>query len=281
MRSCQSGWARGHGRERVDQQVEALLRVQPAGGHDHLGVGVGEPAGQRRERVRDADEAGGRAGQQRAVVALVARGEHGEGVEPAVVAADLPRDPRQVRAEVHVLLADDGERPRSRPRGEQVEAGPRGDQHAAAQAAQPAGELQVGVRAAVGEADGRRGGRARSAAGSGSGAPARRGRGRGGGRRARSRSRRAGTAKNGASRPRYRLMISTGRGGRELLGQAQRGADRPAHAVGVAEQDVHAARARRRPAAASAGARPAPRPGRRWRGAARARAAAASGAGGR
>ena len=73
IRSLHSGCSRGDRRERADQQVEALLPGQPARGHDHRRVERRRPPAQLGQRVGDALDAGRRAVEHAAVVALVVR----------------------------------------------------------------------------------------------------------------------------------------------------------------------------------------------------------------
>ena len=106
-------------------------------------------AGHARDGVGDAGDADGRAGQRRGVVALVRGGEDGERVQAAVRAPDVGRQPRAVRVEVHVLLADGGHPRPGEPRGEQVEGRSRGDEDPAPHRPQPPEQRHVGPQARV------------------------------------------------------------------------------------------------------------------------------------
>ena len=131
-----------------DQQVEALLRVQPARGDDHRAVERRALARERGDRVGQAHDPRRRVAERLGVVAPVGLGEHRERVEVAVAAADVGGQPAPVRVEVHVLLRDRHDARPAERRREQVEARARADHDAAAHRAQPPHEQHVGPQAA-------------------------------------------------------------------------------------------------------------------------------------
>ena len=234
MRSCQSGWAAATGRQRGDQQVEALLRVEPARGDRDLALGSRALAGQRRHRVGQPHDLR-RAVEHRRVVAAVLLGQHREGVEPAVAAPEVAREPSPVGVEVHVLLRD-GDRARAAERGgSRLKLGRVPIDDPAAHRAQAPGQQHVGPQAAprVGEVVGvheqarRAGPRARR---------------RCAGRRPPIPPPRRGTGRTAASRRRTTLTTSTERPrSTSDSRQAHRGPHRPAHPPRVQQQDPHVA----------------------------------------
>ena len=129
--------------EGADQEVEALLRGEPAGRDDDLRVELRGAGAERLDRVRQALDPR-RPGQLARVVLAVALGQDRERVERSVAAADRGRERRPVRVEVHVLLRDHDRPGRGDRLGQQRPGGPRRDDDVAARRAQPPHELEVG-----------------------------------------------------------------------------------------------------------------------------------------
>ncbi len=173
--------------------------------------------------------------------------EHGQRVEPAVVAADVGRQPRAVRAEVQVLLPDHGHRRVREPGGEQVQRRAGGDQRAAAQRAQAA---QRAARRSTGCTTGRRSPRGGSAGSAAGRAAARRPAG----------ARRSSSARTRTpSGQREERPLAAAQHAhdldlvrlRERAGERERRADRAAEAPGVGEQEADGPGVRRAAAAAA------------------------------
>ena len=107
MRSSQPGW-RGASRANAStSRSKPFWRVSRPAATTTCDSGSRAAAAQRGHRVGDALHARARAVEQRGIVGEVALAQHRERVEPAVAAAEVRRERRPVRAEVHVLLADD------------------------------------------------------------------------------------------------------------------------------------------------------------------------------
>ena len=162
MRSCQSGCGRRDALPGADQEVEALLRLQPPGGDDDLRVERRDPAAHARDGVGDALDPDAAPASAARVVALVGRGQDGEGVEAAVAArrsaASRGRCEWKFMCSWPIVI-DAG---RGEPRGEQVERRAGRDQDAAADAR---GSRAAGAGRSAGSRTGTRsppGGRARS-----------------------------------------------------------------------------------------------------------------------
>ena len=236
-----------------DQQVEALLAREPAGGGHDRRLERRGAAVMGRGRVRDPlDPQPG----ELAVVGAVALGERHERVEVGVAPPHVRRQRRPVGAQVHVLLDDrDGSGRRRRGR-QQRPGGAGGDDDLASGGPQPPQQLQVGPQARRPVAvvlgmrqDARQ--RRQHALGPpalGAAAVVERGHGDPG----RKREERPPPS---AALERDHLDLARLS---EVAGQRQRGADRAAHGVRVAEQDPHRGRARRarpRPPARAAGGR--------------------------